>query len=156
MITIITKASGEKHTRQRQYNIRDLSTKSGSEVQLRSQDQRSGSSQRSDIKKLMQEDKQQSSPSQNSIAFSFTINQPPRFDSKSFLSSTPLLRFILQHVTSSRDFTQLCSINEVLSIEHLSTISQFPNSLSHMTQHKTSSVYAEHLPSASNQQLFLS
>ena len=48
---------GEKHTGQSQYTIKSLSIKTGPEVWLQSRDQRSGLSQRSDIRRLMKEDK---------------------------------------------------------------------------------------------------
>ena len=50
-------ASGEKHMGQKQYTIKGLSIRSESGVELQSWDQRSGSSQRSDIRRLMKEDK---------------------------------------------------------------------------------------------------
>ena len=43
--------SGEKHTGQRQYTVRSLVTRSGSEVYLQSRDQRF------DTRRLMREDK---------------------------------------------------------------------------------------------------
>ena len=49
-------ASGEKYMGRRQYIIKDLSMRSGLGVELQSWDQRSGSSQRSDIRRLMKED----------------------------------------------------------------------------------------------------
>ena len=82
IITIMITTRHRVRSRRDKSNTSSLELRSGSEVQLQSLDQRSRSSQRSKIKRLMQEDKQQSNLSLYSIAISFTTNPNLRFDSR--------------------------------------------------------------------------
>ena len=60
------------------------------------------------------------------VAFSLTINQPLHLTQKVFyhLYRSPL-PIDLQHVTLTRNLTQLCSINKIVLIEHLFIIPRF-------------------------------
>ena len=56
------------------------------------------------------------------MAFCFTIKEPLYWLKKLFI---PLFPIAFQHMTSLCDFIQLCSINEILLIEHFFIILQF-------------------------------